>query len=111
MFKNTFSVLCFFTIVNAGLASGQDTGPNMGIIPAPVSLKKSTGEFTLSGQTTIFADSVTNKAVAFLADYLQNKAMLHIQLKTNTGGPADNSLVLTAAGTENLPAEGYRLII
>jgi hexosaminidase len=59
----------------------------------------------------MMADTVTNKAVIFLADYLQNKAMLKVQLKANDGSNPVNSLVLTSAGTDNLPIDGYRLTI
>src|SRR5476649_2374743 len=111
MFKKIFLPLCIFMFVCCGLGLAQDNDPNLGIIPAPVSLKKTAGEFILSQQTILLADTVTNKAVVFLADYLQNKAMLHVQLKTNTGDNVDNSLVLTSAGTDNLPADGYRLTI
>jgi hexosaminidase len=101
-----FFISCFSIITNA-----QDNNPNLGIIPAPVSIKKASGEFILSQQTVLLADTVTNKAVVFLTDYLQNKAMLHVQLKTNDGSSAANSIVLTATGTDNLPADGYRLTI
>jgi hexosaminidase len=98
--------------LSAVMVNAQDNDPNMGIIPAPVSVKKTPGEFVLSRETVILADSVTNKAVVFLADYLKNKAMLRMQLKPNTAANnAASSLVLTSAGTENLPAEGYRLTI
>jgi hexosaminidase len=105
-------LLLFITIctISSLIANAQDTDPNMGIIPAPVSLKKLSGEFILSQQTAFLADSVNNKAVLFLADYLHSKKMLNIQPKTNIGD-TPNSLVLTAAGTDNLPAEGYRLTI
>jgi len=111
MYKKIFLPLCIFLIVGAGLAKAQDTDPNLGIIPAPVSIKKASGEFVLSQQTTVLADSVNNKAVIFLVDYLRNKAMLHVKLKANNGANIPNSLVLTSAGTDNLPADGYRLTI
>jgi hexosaminidase len=94
------------TITNA-----QDTDPNLGIIPAPVSVKKAPGTFVLSQETQIFADSVDNKAVVFLSDYLKNTAMLHMPIKINSGNRVGNSVVLTSAGTEGLPIEGYRLTI
>ncbi len=103
--------LCIFMAVSAGIVNAQDGDPNLGIIPAPVSVKKTSGEFVLSQQTVLLADTVTNKAVVFLTDYLQNKAMLHVQLKPNNGSSAPNSIVLTATGTDNLPADGYRLTI
>ena len=99
--------MAFFSVsVNA-----QDTDPYMGIIPAPVSLKKASGNFVLSQQTVVLADSVTNKAVVFLTSYLQTSAMLHVQLKTNDGTSAANSIVLTSKGTDGLQTDGYRLII
>jgi len=97
--------------VSTGVVSAQDADPNLGIIPAPVSLKKASGEFTLSRQTIVLADTISNKSVVFLTGYLQNNKMLPLQLKTNDGSGAANSIVLTAAGTDNLPPDGYRLTI
>jgi hexosaminidase len=111
MLKKIFLPLCVLMAVCAGMANAQDNDPNLGIIPAPVSVKKAAGEFILSQQTIILADSVTNKAVLFLTDYLRNKAMLHVKLKANNGASAPNSIVLTSDGTDNLPSEGYRLTI
>jgi hexosaminidase len=111
MINKTFLSFCVFFTFFAGIVNAQDNNPNLGIIPAPVSLKKSSGEFILSQQTTLLADSLTNKAVVFLTDYLQNKAMLHVQLKANDGSSTTNSIVLTSSGTDNLPADGYRLTI
>jgi hexosaminidase len=112
MFKSTLLPLCIGMAVFAGMANAQTTGPNLGIIPAPVSVKQAAGSFILSQQTTLLADSVNNKAVIFLADYLQNKAMLRVKPKHNVGAHiANNSLVLTSKGTANLPAGGYRLTI
>jgi len=111
MFNKIFLPLCVFMAVSSGMVNAQDNDPNPGIIPAPVSIKKASGEFVLSQQTTLLADTVTNKAVVFLTDYLQNKAMLHAQLKVNDGSNAANSIVLTAIGTDNLPPDGYRLTI
>ena len=111
MFKRILLPLFLLIAITAKLANAQTNDKNIGIIPAPVSIKKMSGEFILSQVTTILADSVTNKAVVFLTDYLQNKAMLHVQLKANTGPGGANTVVLTSAGTDNLPADGYRLTI
>jgi hexosaminidase len=111
MFKKyilLFSVLFIFT---SSIVFAQDANPYAGIIPAPVSLKKASGNFTLSQQTALVADTVNNRAVQFFADYLQNKWAMHIQARQNTGQNGNNTIVLTAAGTENLPGEGYRLTI
>jgi hexosaminidase len=111
MLKKVFLSLCFFIAFSAAMVNAQDNDPNLGIIPAPVSLKKTSGEFVLSQQTIVLADTITNKAVVFLTNYLQNKAMLHVQLKANDGASVPNSIVLTAAGADNLPPDGYRLTI
>jgi len=99
--------MAFFT----GMVNAQDADPNMGIIPAPVSVKKSTGQFVLSQETVLLADSVNNKAVLFLKHFLLNDAKLKIKLKPNTGVAVANSIVLTAKGGGNLPAGGYSLSI
>jgi len=106
-------LLLFFVLTTSfiTIAAAQDNGPNLGIVPAPVSLKKTTGQFTLSRQTAFVADSPDNKAVLFLADYLRNKKMLNIQPKADGNQNTQNSLILTSAGTDSLPAEGYRLTI
>jgi len=98
-------------ILSTTLVKAQDADPNMGIIPAPVSIKKAPGQFILSQQTVFLADSPDNKAVLFLADYLHTKKMLNIQPKADSTKTLINSLVLTSAGTDSLPAEGYRLTI
>ncbi|MES2428569.1 MAG: family 20 glycosylhydrolase [Bacteroidota bacterium] len=107
--KITLLLLAIFSLIQ--LLKAQDTDPNLGIIPAPVSVKKAPGIFTLSQETALLADTLNNKAVVFLADYLKNTAMLRVTLKQNAGQSITNSLVLTSAGTEGLPAEGYRLTI
>jgi len=111
MYKRLFLLFSAIVTLSTTIAYSQDTDPNMGIIPAPVSLKKSSGTFVLSQQTIFLADSPSNKAVLFLADFLHSKKMLNIQPTINTNSNAANSLVLTSAGTDSLPAEGYRLTI
>ncbi|CAM3855849.1 family 20 glycosylhydrolase [Mucilaginibacter galii] len=109
-YKSCLLFLLTVFIFSAGVKA-QNTDPNMGVIPAPVSVQKQAGTFVLSQETLIQADTVTNKAVRFLADYLQNRYSFSNKLQTNTGTAANNAIILTAAGTEGLPAEGYRLTI
>ncbi|HZX58198.1 MAG TPA: beta-N-acetylhexosaminidase, partial [Mucilaginibacter sp.] len=98
MYKKLFPLLLSsFLLINIA-ANAQDADPNMGIVPAPVSVKKSSGEFVLSQQTVLFADSNT-KAVSFFTDYLLNKLKLHNALKIGDAESAGNSIVLTAKGT------------
>lgn len=107
--KVSLFILLIFLAINSTLA--QSTDPNLGIIPAPVSVKKSPGEFLLSQQTIIAADSINNKAVQFLVNYLKDKYSLRNPLKANSGSNGNNTIILTNAGTAGLPSEGYRLTI
>lgn len=111
MYKNIGFGLLVFLCAFSFSVSAQDTDPYAGIVPAPVSVKKSSGEFVLSQQTVLLADSVNDKTVAFFTGYLQNKLMLHAAVKINNGASTVNAIVFTSAGTDNLPAEGYRLTI
>ncbi|MGN6181446.1 MAG: family 20 glycosylhydrolase [Mucilaginibacter sp.] len=111
MHKKFVLLLLVLTTSIITLATAQDNGPNLGIIPAPVSLKKTGGQFILSQQTAFIADSPDNKAVLFLADFLRNKKMLNMQPKVSDNKNINNSLVLTSAGADSLPAEGYKLTI
>ncbi len=111
MIKNiAFGLLAFLCLVGFN-ANAQDNDPYMGIIPAPVSVKKASGEFALNQLTVLFADSANNKAVIYFTDYLHYKLMLHNSLKINNGASVENSIVFTDKGTENLPEQGYRLTI
>jgi hexosaminidase len=110
MYKSlSLLLLSFFCLITIA-TNAQDNDPNMGIIPAPVSVKKGAGEFVLSNQTVLFADSTT-KAVSFFTDYLKEKLNLRNELKIGDAGTAASSIVLTAKGTDNLPDQGYRLTI
>jgi hexosaminidase len=111
MYKNIASLLSAFLCFLCLNANAQDNDPNMGIVPAPVSVKKTSGEFVLAQQTILFADSANNKAVTFFTDYLQHKLMLRNELKINSSLSVENSVIFTEKGTENLPAQGYRLTI
>jgi hexosaminidase len=110
MNKKGFVALILTVLFSQFIAKAQDADPYAGIIPAPVSVKKTEGQFILNRQTAILADSVSNKAVVFFANYLAS-ASLAGQPKVNSGQTPDNSIVLTSNGTEGLPAEGYRLTI
>ncbi|MGN6640012.1 MAG: family 20 glycosylhydrolase [Mucilaginibacter sp.] len=110
MYKSlSLLLLSFFCLITIA-TNAQDNDPNMGIIPAPVSVKKGAGEFVLSNQTVLFADSTT-KAVSFFIDYLKEKLNLRNELKIGDAGTAASSIVLTAKGTDSLPDQGYRLTI
>ena len=103
-----FLVLLFST--GFYMAPAQDTNPNLTIIPAPVSLKKSPGIFTLSKETVIQADSPSNKAIQFLNAYLTANWAAH-QIKITDNTITNNVLRLTSVGADALPKDGYHISI
>lgn len=111
MYKNIALSISIFLLCFSLNANAQDNDPYMGIIPAPVSVKKASGEFILSQQTALLTDSLNNKAVNFFTEYLHNKLNLRNEAKLNTGENVANSIVFTEKGTEGLPDQGYRLTI
>lgn len=103
----------FFFLLAGGVtaASAQDTNPNANIIPAPVSIKKTGGFFTLSRETIIQADSPANKAVLFFSAALQNNWGLHYDIAKTDSTLQTNVIRLTSNGADALPAEGYHISI
>jgi hexosaminidase len=103
------SVFLFATGVSVAVA--QDINPNANIIPAPVSVKKADGVFTLSRETIIQADTPSNKAVVFFTDALQSNWGLHYNAAKADNTLNSNLIRLTSNGTDSLPAEGYHISI
>ena len=52
MYKNIALSISIFLLCFGLNANAQDNDPYMGIVPAPVSVKKASGEFVLSQQTS-----------------------------------------------------------
>lgn len=111
MIKRTFTLLFAFLLSSSIFVNAQGTDPYAGIIPAPVSVKKTPGEFLLSQETLIQADTPNNKAVQFFSAFLANNMAYNKQVGLRNAKAGSNVIYLTSAGTENLPAEGYRLTI
>ncbi|MCW3122492.1 MAG: beta-N-acetylhexosaminidase [Flavipsychrobacter sp.] len=88
---------------------------NMGIIPAPVSVKKEKGEFKLTPETIIFVDSPDSKAVRFFADYMKKAGFVggvtDINQVDKKQRSLKNSIMLSQNFKGDMPAEGYDLQI
>jgi hexosaminidase len=111
MYKKVFALLFSTLVISSTIVNAQDTDPYMGIIPAPVSVKKSAGEFVLSQQTLVQADTPNNKAVQFFSKFLAENLAYNKQVALRNAKVGFNTIYITSNGTENLPAEGYRLTI
>jgi hexosaminidase len=111
MNKRKHVLLAALLVASSFCVNAQDTDPYAGIIPAPVSVKKAPGEFILSQETIIQADTPNNKAVQFFSAYLANNMAYNKQIALRNARVSTTTIYLTSTGTENLPAEGYRLTI
>jgi len=98
-------------------AKGDD--PYLGIIPAPVSVKKLKGEFKLTSETLVLTDSAEHKAVKFFARYLKRMGLggsiTDINVFDKNHRDVKNSITLvtdfTPVSMHDLPPEGYELTI
>ena len=111
MYKKILPLFFALLVSATTFVNAQDSDPYLGIIPAPVSVKKSGGEFVLSQETRIQADTPNNKAVVFFSSFLANNMAYNKQVGLRNATAGSNTIYLTSTGTDGLPAEGYRLII
>jgi hexosaminidase len=90
------------------LAANAQTDANLGIIPAPVSVEKQAGFFKLDKTVVLVSNESSNAATAdMLNAFIANKG--GFALRTAKAAGAQHAIVLSSAGAEELPAEGYKL--
>lgn len=93
----------------------QDNDPNLGIIPAPLAVKKEKGRFQISPETNFLVDDPAQKAVKYLSEYLKKNGYSNSVVNVNTMGkkPADvkNAVLLLTNFTGTVPPDGYELKI
>lgn len=104
-------VLTAFTAFTILTASAQ-TDANLGIIPAPVSVIKSNGNFALSGNVLIQALPADAKIAQMLKEFLATKGVNAKIASTKTTLVAGQKVILLEQDIERkLPAEGYKISI
>ncbi len=103
--------LLFFIASFIALQAIAQTDANLGIIPAPVSIKKNTGTFSLDKTVTLISTEAANAKTADLLNaYIVTKGGFALrEAKMVTAG--QKAIVLTSVGAANLPKEGYTLQI
>jgi len=110
--KKALLVLC---IAFCSTAYGQGSDPNMGIIPAPVSVAKGKGEFKFTPETIVFVDSPDQKAMRFFADYLRKAGLAgsvtDLGMIDKKQAPPKKAVILSLNFKGDLPPEGYELRI
>ena len=67
--KKLISLLVLVAAVHTSFGQGNDH--YIGIVPAPVSVSKGKGEFKLTPETLIFADTPSSRAVRYMTDWLK----------------------------------------
>ena len=86
------------------------TVPNS-IVPAPVVVKALSGTFTLSDRTRIVASDRESRRIAGLFnDFLLANHGFHLTSEAKAARRGNN-IVFTQTGSQNLPLEGYHLVI
>lgn len=103
-------VIVLLLLSGSLIANAQDANPNLNIIPAPVSIKKTTGTFSLSMETVIQADTPSSKTSSFFAAYLTANWGYH-KINVNDNSVIANVVRLTSAGSEAMPEGGYHISI
>jgi hexosaminidase len=85
--------------------------PQPQVVPRPAASQWLTGTFTLDHQTRFSAQDPESRRIAgFFNDFLLKAYGLTL-MPAATGAKSRNSIVFTTAGSQDLPAEGYRLIV
>jgi hexosaminidase len=106
--------LLLLSIFHTG-APAQSNDRNMGIVPAPVSVKKTSGEFKITPEITILADSPGANAVQFFAAYLRKSGLgtsiTDVNIIEKKQRNMKNAIILSMNYKGDLPPEGYELSI
>ncbi len=108
--KKIVKLLCSFLITATGYSQPNDTG--IAIIPAPVSVTKTSGHFILPQKVSIEAGSQVGmkQVVAFLKDRLSVAATGNVTV-ANTLPTATIRLQLNNAADNSTGKEGYKLSV
>jgi hexosaminidase len=87
-------------------AVAQEAPTTLPIVPTPVSVRLTEGRFLLGPSTRVVASNADAATAALL-----RAALREAWHSATPGGASAGTITLTSAGSEALPAEGYRLVI
>lgn len=96
---------------SAGSSVAQQATP--ALVPMPRSVKMDTGNFLFNANTLIRTDVREKRAVEYFTDRLFSIWKFRNKIMTGTAQAAglQPELLITATGAEQLPEEGYRLLV
>ena len=104
-------IFLFATLAVITFQSLAQTDANLGIIPAPVSIKKSNGTFVLDKSVSIISNENANARTADLLNaFIVTKGGFALK-EAKAIAANQKAVVLTSIGAEKLPAEGYTITI
>ncbi len=109
------NILLLLLLLVLSLDAFAQHDANMGIIPAPVSVKKMKGEFNLTSETIILTDSPSHQAVHYFAEYLRKKgfnpSITDMSMLDDKRRNIKNAITLSVNFKGDLPSEGYELSV
>ncbi|RZJ89498.1 MAG: beta-N-acetylhexosaminidase, partial [Chryseobacterium sp.] len=101
--------LSIFIGVLISTSAFAQSDPNLGIIPAPVSITRANGNFILDKSTVLINQSIDGaKSADLLNAFIVNKAGFALR-ESKVPQPSQKSILLTSTGSDKLPAEGYTI--
>ncbi len=108
--KQLFFVAAFFLLSSISIAQTSD--PNLGIIPAPLSVKITNGQFVLSGETAILFETADDYGIAKLFhDFLKENYYLDLPLAKNFIKAPESIIHFSSSAYNGNNTEGYSLNI
>lgn len=93
------------------LNTNAQTDINMGIIPAPVSVIKSSGSFAMSDDLRILSVSGDMRIAQMLKEFLAAKGITAKIVSAKTPLSANQKAIILARDEDKLPPEGYRISV
>jgi hexosaminidase len=99
--------LVVLSLALSSALGAQEVAPSLPIVPTPASVRIAAGHFTLAPNTAVRAGSGDAATAEFLRSHLRDAW----GPRPSSREAASGAIVLTAAGSETLPPEGYRLVI
>jgi hexosaminidase len=102
-------VFSIFIGVLISTAVFAQTDPNLGIIPAPVSVTKTNGDFILDKTVVLIHNDADGAKMGDLLNaFIVTKAGFSLR-EVKAIEPKQKAIVLTSKGADQLPAEGYTI--
>jgi len=93
------------------LTGSAQSDPNLGIIPAPASVKKYSGTFKLDKTVVLISADLKNaNSAALLNAFVVAKGGFSLR-EAKVAGANERAIVLTGLGADQLPAEGYIITV